>query len=296
MRIFVTGATGFIGTALVPDLIQAGHQVVGLTRSESGAEALRAAGAEAKFGNIEDLDSLRQGAAESDGVIHLAFNHDFSKFLENCENDRKAIGAMGEVLLGSQRPFVVTSGTAIAESVDGKPSTEDGPTSAWNPRAASEAALKEFTERGVVTSVVRLPQVHDTRKQGLVPYVTAAARAKGVSAYLGDGSNRWPAAHISDVARLYRLAFEKAERGAIYHAVDEEGVSMKAIAEALGRGLKVPVVSLKPEEAEAHFGWLARFTGHDMPSSSAITRQKLGWTTSGPGLIEDLDGMDYSQA
>ena len=295
MRIFVTGAPGFIGSALIPELIQAGHQVLGLTRSESGAEKLRALGAEVLHGNIEDLDSLREGAAKSDGVIHLAFNHDFSQFQKNCDDDRRAIQAIGEVLLGSNRPFIVTSGTAIAANVDGKPSTEDGPSAPWNPRAASEAALKELTERGVNTTVVRLAQIHDTRKQGLVPYVTAVAREKRVSAYIGDGGNRWPAAHVSDTARLYRLAFEKAERGAVYHAVDEEGVSMKAIAEAIGRGLKVPVVSIKPEEAEAQFGWLSRFAGHDMPSSSAITQKKLNWKPTGPGLIADLDGMDYSQ-
>jgi nucleoside-diphosphate-sugar epimerase len=296
MRIFVTGAPGFIGSALVPRLIQAGHQVLGLTRSEAGAEALRAAGAEVKHGNIEDLESLRDGAEKSDGIIHLAFNHDFAQFQKNCDDDRKAIEAMGEVLLGSKRAFVVTSGTALAANVDGKPSTEDGPVSSWNPRAASEAAVKALTERGVNISVVRLPQVHDTHKQGLVPYVTAVAKEKRVSAYIGDGGNRWPAAHISAVAQLYQLAFEKAEPGSIYHAVDEEGVSMKAIAEALGRGLQVPVISIKPEEAQSHFGWLAMFAGHDMPSSSAITQKKLNWKPSGPGLIADLDGMDYSQA
>lgn len=295
MRIFVTGATGFIGSSLVPELLQAGHQVLGLTRSEAGADKLRRAGAEVLHGNIEDLDSLREGAASTDGIVHLAFNHDFSQFQKNCEDDRKAITAMGEVLLGSKRPFVVTSGTAIAANTDGKPSTEDGPTAAWNPRAASEAAVKEFTARGVNTSVVRLPQVHDTRRQGLVPYLCAVAREKRVSACIGDGSNRWPAAHVSDVARLYRLALEKAEAGAIYHAVDEEGVTMKAISEALGRGLKVPAVSIRPEEAEAHFGWLARFATHDMPSSSAVTQQKLHWKPAGPGLIEDLDNMDYTQ-
>ena len=297
MRIFVTGATGFIGSALVQEFLQKGHQVLGLTRSEAGAEALRTAGAEVQYGNLEDLDSLRDGAANSDGIVHLAFNHDFSQFEKNCENDRKAIVAMGEVLLGTNRPFVITSGTAMAANVDGKPSTEESPdTVTWNPRSASEAAVKELIARGVNISVVRLPQVHDTRKQGLIPFVHAVARQKGVSAYIGDGGNRWPAAHISDVARLYRLAFEKAERGAIYHAVDEEGISMKAIAEALGRGLKVPVISIKPEEAQAHFGWLAIFAGHDMPSSSALTQRKLNWKPTGPGLIADLDGMDYSQA
>jgi nucleoside-diphosphate-sugar epimerase len=294
MRIFVTGAPGFIGSAVVPELMQAGHQVLGLTRSEEGAEKLRAAGAEVLHGNIEDLESLREGASKTDGVIHLAFNHDFSQFQKNADDDRKAIEAIGEVLMGSNRPFVITSGTAIAANVDGKPSTEDGPTASWNPRAASEAAVKELTARGVNTSVVRLPQVHDTRKQGLVPYLLVVAREKGVSTYIGDGSNRWPAAHVSDVARLYRLAFEKMEPGAIYHAVDEEGVSMKAIVEAHARGLKIPVVSIKPEESEAHFGWLARFAGHDMPASSAITQQMLNWKPTGPGLIADLDGMHYT--
>jgi nucleoside-diphosphate-sugar epimerase len=296
MRIFVTGATGFIGSALVPELIQSGHHVIGLTRSEAGAEALRAAGAEVKYGNLEDLDSLRDGAANSDGVIHLAFNHDFSQFQKNCEDDRKAIEAMGEVLLGSNRPFIITSGTAMAANVDGKPSTEESPNATWNPRAASEETVRKLTARGVNISVVRLPQVHDTRKQGLIPYLLTVARAKGVSAYIGDGSNRWPAAHVSDVARLYRLALEKAEPGAIYHAVDEEGVSMKAIVEAHGRGLNVPVVSIKPEEAEAHFGWLAHFARVDMPSSSAITQKKLNWKPIGPALITDLDAMDYAQA
>ncbi|MGD0648081.1 MAG: SDR family oxidoreductase [Acidobacteriaceae bacterium] len=296
MRIFVTGATGFIGSKLVPELIGAGHTVVGLTRSEAGAEQLRAAGAEVQFGDILDLDSLREGAAKSEGVVHLAFQHDFSQFLKVCDDDRKAIEAVGEVLVGSKRPFVVTSGTAIAANVDGKPSTEESAKSSHNPRAASEAAVQALTERGVNTSVVRLAQIHDTRKQGLVPYVTAVAREKGVSVYIGEGGNRWPAAHVSDTARLYRLAVEKAEPGAIYHAVDEEGVSMKAIAEALGRGLKVPVKSITPEEVEAHFGWLAMFARMDMPASSAITRKKLGWKPTGPGLIADLDAMDYSQA
>jgi len=295
MRIFVTGATGFIGSRLVPELIGAGHTVLGLTRSEAGAERLKAAGAEVQYGDILDLDSLREGAAKSEGVVHLAFQHDFSQFLKVCEDDRKAIEAMGEVLVGSKRPFVVTSGTAIAANVDGKPSTEESPTTSHNPRAASEAAVRALASRGVNTSVVRLAQIHDTHKQGLVPYVTAVAKEKGVSVYIGEGGNRWPAAHVTDTARLYRLAIEKAEPGAIYHAVDEEGVSAKAMAEAIGRGLKVPVKSITPEEAEGHFGWLAMFARLDMPSSSAITRKKLGWTTSGPGLIADLDGMDYSE-
>lgn len=294
MRIFVTGATGFIGSALVPELIGEGHTVLGLTRSDAGADALRVAGAEVLHGNLEDLDSLRRGAADADGIIHLAFNHDFSQFQKNAEDERAAIAAMGEVLLGTRKPFVITSGTAFAANVDGKPSTEDGPVAGWNPRLEMETLVKDLAGRGVVTSIVRLPQVHDYRKQGLVPYVTAIAKAKGVSAYIGDGSNRWPAAPVASVAQLYRLAFEKAEAGAIYHAVDEEGVSMKDIAEAIGRGLKVPVVSIPQEQVPEHFGWLAMFAVLDMPSSSAITRQKLGWTPKGPTLIEDLDAMDYS--
>ena len=295
MKIFVTGATGFIGSALVPELLQAGHQVLGLTRPEAGAVALRKAGAEPLHGNLEDLDSLRRGAGEVEGVIHLAFSHDFSKFEQNAADERRAIAAIGEVLAGSERPFVVTSGTAMAANVDGRPSTEDSPVAAWNPRTGLEKVVAEFTGRGVTTSIVRLPQVHDTRKQGLVPLMLAITREKGVSAYLGDGGNRWPAAHISDVARLYRLAFEKTAPGAVYHAVDEEGISVKAIAEAHGRGLGVPTISILAEEAEAHFGWFALFAGIDMPSSSVITRQKLDWHPAGPGLIADLDGMDYSQ-
>jgi nucleoside-diphosphate-sugar epimerase len=287
MKVFVTGATGFIGSALVPELIKHGHTVLGLTRSEEGAEKLKAAGAEPLHGTIEDLDILRKGAKDADGVIHLAFIHDFSKFLENCEKDRAVIGAIGEVLAGSGKPFVITSGTAIAENVDGKPSTEDGPTSSRNPRAASEAAVNALT--GVKTVVVRLPQVHDPYKQGLVPYVTAVAKEKGVSVYIGEGANRWPAAAVGAVAELYRLALEKAEPGLIVHAVDEEGVSMKEIAEAIGRRINVPVKSISAAEVEGHFGWLAMFAGHDMPSSSAITQKKLGWKPYGPSLIEDLD-------
>jgi nucleoside-diphosphate-sugar epimerase len=295
MRVFVTGASGFIGSAVVQELIDAGHTVLGMTRSDAGAKSLKQAGAEVHRSTIEDLNSLRSGAAAADGVIHLAFNHDFSRFEKNCEDDRKAIAAMAEVLMGSKRPLVITSGTAIAANVDGKPSTEDGPTAAWNPRAGSEAIAKELIARGANISVVRLPQVHDTHKQGLVPYLLRVAREKGVSAYIGDGGNRWPAAHVSDVKKLYRLALESAEPGAIYHAVDEEGVTMKAIVEVHGRGLNVPVISIKPEEAEAHFGWLAMFALMDMPSSSAITRKKLNWNPTGPGLIKDLENMDYSE-
>jgi nucleoside-diphosphate-sugar epimerase len=295
MRIFLTGATGFIGSAIVPELINAGHQVIGLTRSEAGAQSLKAAGAEAHRGDLEDLESLRSGAAKSDGVIHCAFNHDFSKFVENCEMDKRAIEALGDVLVGSDRPLLITSGTGMGNAAPGQAATEDHFDSNHpNPRKASEVAGAAVAKRGVNVSVVRLPQVHDTVKQGLITYAVQLAREKGVSAYIGEGLNRWPAAHVLDVARLYRLAVEKQAPGARYNAVAEEGVPMRQIAEVVGRGLKVPVVSLSPEEAPAHFGWLAMFAGFDMPASSAQTRQRLGWHPTGPGLIADLEQMRYS--
>ncbi len=297
MRIFLTGATGFIGSAIVPELIHAGHQVLGLTRSDAGAKSLIAAGAEVHRGDLEDLESLRSGAAISDGVIHTAFNHDFSKFVANCEQDRKVIEAMGEVLAGSDRPLLITSGTGMGTTVPGQPATEDKVNfSHPNPRIASELAGAAVAERGVNVSVVRLPQVHDTVKQGLTTYQVQLAREKGVSAYIGDGLNRWPAAHVLDVARLYRLALERHEAGSRYNAVAEEGISMREISEVIGRGLKVPVVSISPEEAPAHFGWLATFAGFDMPASSAQTQQRLGWRPTGPGLIEDLNNMRYFEA
>jgi nucleoside-diphosphate-sugar epimerase len=297
MRIFLTGATGFIGSTIVPELINAGHQVLGLTRSDAGAKSLAAAGAEVHRGNLEDLDSLRGGAAASDGVIHCGFNHDFSKFVEICEQDRRAIEAMGSVLAGSDRPLVITSGTGMGNFVPGQLATEDNFNPDHpNPRKASELAGAAMAERGVSVSVVRLPQVHDPFKQGLITYAVALAREKGVSAYVGDGLNRWPAAHVLDVAHLYRLALEKHEAGSRYHAVAEEGVQVRDIAEVLGRGLKIPVVSLSPEEAPAHFGWLAAFVGWDMPASSALTRQRLGWHPTGPSLIADLDQARYVEA
>jgi nucleoside-diphosphate-sugar epimerase len=295
MRIFVTGATGFIGSSIVPELINAGHQVLGLTRSETGAQALIAAGAEAHRGNLEDLESLRRGAAMADGVIHTAFNHDFSNFVANCELDQRAIETMGSVLAGSDRPFVITSGTGMGNAVPGQPATEENfNRNHQNPRKASELAGVSVADRGVNVSVVRLPQVHDRVKQGLITYAIKLAREKGVSAYVGDGRNRWPAAHVLDTARLYRLALEKQETGSRYHAVAEEGVPVRDIAEVIGRGLKVPVVSLSPEEAPAHFGWLSAFVGYDMPASSVQTQERLGWHPTGPGLIADLEQMHYS--
>jgi nucleoside-diphosphate-sugar epimerase len=293
MRIFVTGATGFIGSAVVPELIKGGHQVLGLTRSDAGAKALTAAGSQAHRGELTDLESLRKGAALSDGIIHLAFIHDFSKFKENCEIDRRAIEALGSVLAGSNRPLIVTSGTA-GLGAPGQLATEDMdvPPNFPFPRVSEQAAL---SLKGVKASVVRLPQVHDPVKQGLVTYLIALAREKGVSAYVGEGRNRWSAAHVSDVARLYKLVLENNEAGAKYHAVAEEGVSMRDIAEAIGRGLKIPAKSVSPEEAQSHFGWLAMFATHDLQASSAITRKKLGWNPTGPGLIADLDQMRYHE-
>jgi nucleoside-diphosphate-sugar epimerase len=297
MRVFVTGATGFIGSEVVRELIEAGHQVVGLTRSDAGAEALARAGAEVYRGDLEDLDSLRRGAELSDGVIHTAFNHDFSKFLANCEQDRRVIEAIGDVLAGSDRPLIITSGTGMGNAVPGQPATEDNfNRSHPNPRKASELAGVSVAERGVNVSVVRLPQVHDPVKQGLITYAVNLAREKGASAYVGDGLNRWPAVHVLDAARLYKLALEKGEAGSRYHAVAEEGVRVRDIAEVIGRGLKVPAVSLSPEEAPAHFGWLAAFVGIDMPASSAQTQERLGWYPTGPGLVADLELIRYFQA
>jgi nucleoside-diphosphate-sugar epimerase len=292
MRIFVTGATGFIGSAIVPELINAGHQVLGLTRSEAGAQSLIAAGAEVHRGDLEDLESLRRGAAMSDGVIHTAFNHDFSKFVANCEADRHVIEAIGSVLAGSDRPLIVTSGTGVVHT-PGRLSTEEDAPNSPNPRIASEQAAAAVAAQGVCVSVMRLSQVHDPVKQGLVTYLIAAAREKGVSAYVGAGLNRWPAVHRLDAARLYKLALEKQEAGSMYHAVAEEGIPLRDIAEVIGRGLKVPVVSLSPEEALAHFGWLSAFAGSDLAASSAQTQERLGWHPTGPGLIADLEQMRY---
>jgi nucleoside-diphosphate-sugar epimerase len=296
MKVFVTGATGFIGTIVIQDLIKAGHTVLGLARSEKGVASLLAAGAEVHRGDLEDLDSLKRGAAASDGVIHTAFIHDFSRFQEVCAADRRAIEAMGDALAGSDRPMVVTSGTGMGTAVPGQPATEDHfDPNHPNPRAGSELAAEAVAARGVRVSVVRLPQVHDTEKQGLVTYSIAVAREKGVSAYVGDGKNRWPAVHVLDAAPVYRLALEKGPNRARYHAVAEEGVTAKEIAEAIGRGLKIPVVSMSPDEAAGHFGWMGFFAGLDMPASSALTQQRLGWRpTQKAGIIEDLDHMTWS--
>ena len=294
MRVFVTGATGFIGTPVVKELIAAGHKVLGMARSDEGAKSLAALGADVHRGSLEDLDSLRQGASAGDAVIHLAFIHDWSRFAENCAIDHRAIDALGSVLAGSDRPLIVTGGLAGLAG-PGQVAIEDDviPPDFPFPRVSEQTAL---SLKGVRASVMRLPQVHDPVKQGLITPTIEVYREKGVCAYVGDGLNRWPAAYVLDVARLYRLAIEKAEPNAKYHAVAEEGVSMRDIAEAVGRRLNLPVRSIAPQEAQEFFGWLGMFAAYDMPASSAQTRKQLGWEPTGPGLIADLEQLRVSDS
>jgi nucleoside-diphosphate-sugar epimerase len=294
MRVFVTGATGFIGTELVKELIAAGHQVRGLTRSDEGVGQLQAAGAEVLRGDLTDLESLRRGATGVDAVVNLAFNHDWSKFVQNGADEVRAIEALGSVLEPGKL-LIVTSGTGMASGAPGDLRMESNPPaeSPAIPRRP-EQAVQAVAAKGVRVAIVRLPQVHDTRKQGLVPLLTQVAREKGVSAYVGDGSARWAAAPLKDVAHLYRLALEKTGAGVTtYHAVQEEGVSLRDIAETIGKGLKVPVVSIPAEKAGEHFGFFGRFATLDMPASSEWTRKTLGWEPTGCGLIEDLQNMKY---
>ena len=288
MKVFVTGATGFIGSAIVQELIGAGHQVLGLARSDAGAKSLIDAGAQVHRGDLEDLEGLRQAATMTDGVIHTAFIHDFSKFQENCEIDRRAIEALGSALVGSNRLLVVTSGTGLGSLAPGQLALEENAPASSFPRVASEEAAASVAARGVHVAIVRLPQVHDLIKQGLVTSLIAIARQKGVSAFVGDGLNRWPAVHRLDTAQLYRLVLEKGSAGARYHAVAEEGLPIRDIAEAIGRGLKVPVVAKSAEEAAGHFGFFAPIVMSDVPASSQRTREQLGWQPKGPGLIADL--------
>jgi nucleoside-diphosphate-sugar epimerase len=299
MRVFVTGASGFIGSAIVPELIGAGHEVVGLARSDSSAAAIAAAGAQVQRGTLEDLDVLRAGAASADGVIHTAFIHDFSKMAASAQTDVRAVEAIGAELEGSGKPFVNTSGTGMPEP--GRLRTEEDPpntTGAGSHRAPSALATLALADRGVRSSLVRLPpSVHGEGDHGFVPFLIAIAREKGVSGYIGDGSNRWPAVHRLDAALLYRLALESAPAGSVLHGVGEEGVPAREIAETIGRHLELPVASIPAEDAGDHFGWIAAFFAADLPASSALTRELLGWQPTHQGLIADLqEGHYFAQA
>jgi len=295
MRVFVTGANGFVGSAIVQELLGAGHRVLGLARSDAAAKAVADAGAEVHRGSLDDLDSLRSGAAQSDGVIHTAFVHDFSQFAANCETDRLAIEALGEPLAGSGKALVITSGTLMTAFLNpGKVGTEATTPPITIPRVASEEAAVGMAARGVRGSVVRLPpSVHGEGDHGFVPQIIAFARENGVSAYVGDGLNRWPAVHRLDAARVYRLALETGAAGSRFHAVGEEGVPFRRIAEVIGRHLNLPVVAKSPEEAAGHFGFLGMFVGLDGPASSTVTRDQLGWAPTGPELIADLEAGHY---
>jgi nucleoside-diphosphate-sugar epimerase len=291
MRVFLTGGTGLIGSAIVPELINAGHQVLGLARSETSAKALLSAGAEVLMGNLEDLRTLSDGVSRADGVIHCAFELDFANFEKNSETERLAIAAFGASLAGSDRPLIVSSGLGLEAPT--RPITEDvdSPAVSASPRGPEQAA-RSLRQQGINVTVVRVPQVHNTVKQGLITSLIAVARQAGQSAYVNEGLNCWPAAHVTDVARLYRLALEKREASR-YHAVAEEGVPLRDIAAAIGRGLKVPVASIPLEEARARFGRIGGYVGMDLSASSAWTRKRLGWIPTGPGLMEDLDRTRY---
>lgn len=295
MRVFLTGATGFIGSRIVPELLAAGHRVLGLARSDAGAAALAAAGAEPHRGDLNDPASLAAAAAEAEAVIHCAFDHDFSNFAANCEKDGRNIAAMGEALVGTGKPFLITSGVGMGSPHGGGLAQEavfnvDHP----NPRTISERTGAALSARGVDVRIVRLPQVHDTQKQGLITPLIDIVRTNGVATYIGDGLNRWSAGHVLDVARLYVLALDRGAAGARYHAVAEEGITARAIAETIAEGLRAPVKSVKPHEAAAHFGWMSIFAGLDMAATSAWTRAQLGWRPTGPDLISDLRAMDYA--
>lgn len=295
MQVFVTGATGFVGSFVVQELISTGHDVVGLSRSDAGAEELARVGAKVFRGDVNDLESLRTVAETADGIVHTAFNHDPSDLKQHSENDRKVIATLGAALAGTDRPLVVTSGTGLVQSATGQPvrETDHHATSAVFPRAASEEAADALIEQGGNVMVMRLPQVHDTRRQGRIRWHIQIAREQGRVAYVGEGRNRVPAVHVSDAARLFRLALEQGEAGARYHAVAEEGVPLREIAEAIGAGLRLPVESITPEEAPDYYGLLAQLAVLDLPASGAATGQRLGWVPTGPDLLTDLRETAY---
>jgi nucleoside-diphosphate-sugar epimerase len=298
MRIFVTGATGFVGSAIVSELIGAGHQVLGLARSDAAAATLTAAGADVQRGSLDDLESLRDGASKADAVIHAGFIHDFANYAASAETDRRAIETIGAVLAGSERPFIVTSGTAL--TAPGRIAMETDMTNSNFPRKSEEAAASAAAG-GARVSVLRLPpSVHGVGDHGFVPLLIRIAREKGVSAYVGEGRNRWPAVHRLDAAHLYRLVIENRPARAAqekdaprYHAVADEGVAFREIAEVIGRRVNIPVVSKSPEEAAGHFGWFAHFVGLDCPASSAQTQEQLGWRPTQASLIPDIDQPSY---
>jgi len=295
MRVFLTGATGFIGSHLIPELLGRGHQVLGLTRSDAGARQLEAAGAEVHRGDLEQPETLASGAAAADAVIHCAFDHNFQTFVENTRKDERNIAAMGEALAGTHKPLLITSGVGIGTPLGGGAATEDvlNPRHA-NPRIRTELAGAALTARRIDVRTIRLPQVHDTTKAGVITPLIAEAHRAGAIAYLGEGQTRWAAAHVSDVAKLYVLALEKGEPGARYNASVEEGVTTRAIAEAIGKGAGLPVRSISNDEVERYFGWMTPFAGLDMAASNAWTRARLGWEPTGPDLLTDLAEMDYT--
>ncbi|THD59644.1 SDR family oxidoreductase [Phenylobacterium sp.] len=297
MRVFLTGASGFIGSAVIEELKAAGHEVLGLARNDANAAKLEAAGVAVHRGDLAEPETLAAGAAACDGAIHCAFIHDFSQYVENIAIDRRAVEAMLPAMEGSGKPFILTSGTLMAEA-EREVTEEDGAAKdgLGAMRGATELLVEDYAQRGVRAMIVRLPQVHDTKKQGLVTLAIQVAREKGVSAYVGDGANRWAAAHVSDVARCYRLALEKGQAGARYHAVGEAGVPMRDVAEAIGRRLDLPVVSITPEEAPGHFGFLGMFASRDAPTSSRLTRERLGWTPTGASLVEDIENLELDPA
>ncbi|MEB5698652.1 SDR family oxidoreductase [Klebsiella aerogenes] len=295
MRVFLTGASGFIGSRILTELLTAGHQVTGLARSENSAQVLKKAGADVHRGTLEAPDSIVTAVQYADAVIHTAFDHDFHHFVDSCEKDQRVIHAIGQALKGSDRPFIITSGTGIGDDGDTALAREDQfKPDNMNPRVASEIEGNALLAEGVNVRVVRLPQVHDITRQGLITGYIQHAVEKGAVACIGEGDNRWSAAHVSDVARLYRLVLEHGENGKRYHGVAEEGVSLRQIAEVVAAKLRLPLISISPSEAQTHFGWFAMFAAMNLRASSAWTRQQLGWHPTGPSLTDDLQNMDYT--